>query len=289
MAYRKRTRAACFTTPETKSKKDNHQIFVELLPIIGKVPMLFYTPQCKGADKLREEIEYYGGKVVDTYEAYVYQLKIPKAGRKSAKTFHKGHIYSSELIYDSIENGKLIEDIDDYLIGFHKKSDLYTIPKGVRKQYTITEVLKIWEYMECERIKGCPPMRFFQKIEAESIIPNRSAQSLRTAWKKFSAITKNKFVKGALRRKGVKYSHNYDDVPKIPSFSSSTKKPILFRKNFESVFKLENIKPSIDEKSSQSEMGVDMNVMTKELSIIDRNSEDIEFVLQIENTVSDQD
>jgi hypothetical protein len=285
MAYHKKTRASCFTTSETKSKDDNQHIFVKSLPIIGKVPMLFYTPQCKGANKLREEIEYRGGKVVDTYEAYVYQLKIPKAGRKSAKTFHKGQIYSSEWIYDSIESGKLIEDIDDYLIGFHKKSDLYTIPKGIRKQYTITEVLRIWEYIECEHIRGCPPMKIFQKIEAESIIPNRSAQSLRTAWKKFSAITKNKFVKGALRKKGIKYSHNYDDVPEISSPSSNTKKPKAFRKNFYSALNLANI----NEKSSQSEMGVDMNVMTKELSVIDRNSEDIEFVLQIEEEVSGKD
>jgi hypothetical protein len=278
MDHQKRTRASCFTTPETKSKNDKQHIFVKSLPIIGKVPMLFYTPQCKGADKLREEIEYCGGKVVDTYEAYVYQLKIPKSGRKSVKTFHRGQIYSSEWIHDSIENGKLIEDIDDYLIGFHNKSDLCTIPKGTRKQYTITEVLRIWEYIEWEHIRGCPPMKFFQKIEAENIIPNRSAQSLRTAWKKFSGITKNKFVKGALRKKGTKYSHNYDDVPKISSPNSSTKKPKAFRKNFYSAFNLANI----DEKSSQSEMGVDMNVMTKGLSVIDRNSEDIEVVLQIE-------
>lgn len=286
MVSRKRTRAAGYTTPETKTKKDNHQIFVRSLPIIGEVPMLFYTPPCKQADQLREDIEYYGGKVVDTYEAYVYQIKIPKGGRKTSKTFHRGYVYSSEWIYDSIENGKLIEEIDDYLVGFHKKSDLYTIPKGTRKQYTITEVLRIWECVESERMKNSPPMSFFQKIEAENIIPDRSAQSLRTAWKKFSKITKNKFIKAALNKAGTKYSHNFDDVPEHIT-ASKMKKPKAFKKNLASVFNSASTKPNLDESSSQSEtMAVDMNVMTKEPSIIDRNDEDVEFILAIEDMQS---
>jgi len=215
MVSRKRKRAAGYTTPETKNKKKNNQIFVRTLPVIGEVPMLFYVPPSKEADKLREQIEKYGGKVVDLYEAYVYQIKVAKSKRAGGKTFFRGYVYSSEWIQDSIKKGRLIEDIEDYLCGFHKKSDLCTIPKGTRKQYTITEILRLWELIEeeGESAKDCPAMKFFLKIAAENHIPDRSAQSLRTAWKKFSKMTKRTFVKAALSKKGTKYSHNFEDVP----------------------------------------------------------------------------
>jgi hypothetical protein len=286
MVSRKRTRAAGFTTPRTPETPDNN-IFVRTLPIIGVVPMLFYLPPGRDTGKLQKDIEKYGGKVVDTYEAYVYQLKIPKMKRKGAKTFFRGCVYSSEWIYDSIKEGKLIEEIDEYLEGMHKKSSLVTIPKGTRRQYTITEVLRIWEEVEKERIKGLPPMSFFHKLEALNLVPDRSASSLRTAWKKFSKMTKNKFVKGAMAKQSVRFSHTFAEAPEVEIPEEKTTKKRTYKRNLNNVFNSASTRP-VEESSTPSEepMQVDMDVMTKEPSIVDNCNEDFEFLLAVEDMQS---
>jgi hypothetical protein len=169
----------------------------------------------------------------------------------------------------------------------HKKSSLVTIPKGTRRQYTITEVLRIWEEVEKERIKGLPPMSFFHKLEALNLVPDRSASSLRTAWKKFSKMTKNKFVKGAMAKQSVRFSHTFAEAPEVEIPEEKTTKKRTYKRNLNNVFNSASTRP-VEESSTPSEepMQVDMDVMTKEPSIVDNCNEDFEFLLAVEDMQS---
>jgi len=175
--------------------------------------------------------------------------------------------------------------------------------------YTITEVLKLWELVEKEKIRKpkTPPISFFKKIAAENLIPDRSATSLRTAWKKFSQIRKSKFVRAALKKVGTRYSHYFDEAPKVPTarkikgmkrnltsiMDTASTKPkeeasndSESRSEREQESESENMDQSESVNKSMEEMGMDMNVNTKEPSIIDNGNEDMEFVLEIENMQS---
>lgn len=265
--------------------------------------------------------------VIDGYESFVYQIKIPSLKSKKPSTFHRGFVYKSQWVQECIKQGEIVEDDDKFLVGFHKKSTLCTIKKNKRKQYTITEVLKIWECYEQEGYKikktAVPPLSFFQKIEAQNIIPDRTATSLRTAWKKFSKLTKSAFVRAALKKSGTRYSHYFADAPDVPVIK---KKNRSGKKNLNSLLNTASTKPREEEDSRDSltespcrtttpkrkrkslrkrkeeseacsdsdsqeeikdnEMEVEMEVNTKEPSVIDVNGDEMEFLLAIEDMQS---
>ena len=243
--------------------------------------MLFYIPNLKSNDKLRDQIESNGGMIVDMYEAYVYQISTIKTIKNTAKSFYRGYIYHSKWITDSIEKKRLIKINKKYLLKCNKTSKLETIPKGTRRQYTISEVFKLFELSETSKAKGCPTMNFFHKIVTENYIPDRSAESLRTAWKKFWQMSRTQFLKGATSKKGTRYSHIFEKIPKIRNEEES-KEYSPWKKNLNSLFST-NTKTQ-EEQSSYSEMQVDLDVMTKEPTICE--NEDIEFVLEIEDLQS---
>lgn len=60
-------------------------------------------------------------------------------------------------------------------------------------------------------------MKFFNEIFAKNYIPDRSAASLRTAFKKFSVSTRRSFVKAALKNVKSRFSHNFVEVPESKS------------------------------------------------------------------------
>jgi len=63
--------------------------------------------------------------VIDTYEAFVYQIKLPSIKSKRGATFHRGFVYKSSWITECIEAGEVVdEDNDKFIAGFHKKSKL---------------------------------------------------------------------------------------------------------------------------------------------------------------------
>jgi len=214
-----------------------------------------------------------------------------------------------------VKKGELIEDPDHYYKRFEKKSKQRTIPKGKRRPYTITEVLRIWEALEDDaeapkktpknqkaakskkkhtpkrketrrRIQKNPPLSFFQKLEVQNFIPDRSAASLRTAWKKFSTMTKIQFIRSSLKKSNCRYSHAFSKAPEVEF--CELQKPKRARKNLASMLNSASTKPheEAEMSSENEEMEVDMNVMTKEPSIIDKNSEDMEFILAVEDMQS---
>jgi hypothetical protein len=51
---------------------DSPQIFVEKLPILGVVPMVFYLPPSVERADTKAIIEKYGGQVQDIHECFTY-------------------------------------------------------------------------------------------------------------------------------------------------------------------------------------------------------------------------
>lgn len=123
------------------------------------------------------------------------------------------------------------------------------------------------------------------KIEKENLIPDRSANSLRTAWKKFSQMTKKKFVKATLNKKNARFSHNFEEVPDVETASVREEvKEKPGSKRMRKYINSASTKPHEEELSTPSTPMVDLEVMTKEPSFV--NNEDMEFVLEIEDMQS---
>ena len=93
-------------------------------------------------------------------------------------------------------------------------------------------------------------------------------------------MERRSFVKGALNKKGTRYSHIFERIPKHGDNRGheETKEPTSSKKKLNNLFNSVSNKQD-EELSSESVMGVDLDVMTKEPTCV--NDEDIEFVLEI--------
>ena len=205
MKSRKNKNSAIYTTPETRKKgQQNANLFAMHIKSIGEVPTMFYIPDEKARESLRPKIEAHGGIIVDTYDAYVYQIKPTRGLRANniniTKQYYVGYVYNSQWIVDSIKKGKLLDE-ENYLCGFNKKSKLKVLKGNTRKAYTISEVLRIFDLVleHGGSMKKCPPAKFWSEIAAKNYVPDRSAASLKTAFKKFSVTNRRTFVKAAMK------------------------------------------------------------------------------------------
>lgn len=153
-------------TPKAKPMGDNSTnklIFTQSFPIIGEVPISFFIPESKSKAKLQKLIEEHGGIVINAYEPFMYQIKIEKECRLS-KHFYEGDIYSSKLIYKSIERGKMISSLSSFRLGFNQ----HGIPHNniSRKPYTFLEASKIFEIInKCKDTDKLMLIQFWKKVE----------------------------------------------------------------------------------------------------------------------------
>ncbi|CAI2365969.1 unnamed protein product [Moneuplotes crassus] len=190
------------------------RIFARKFPIIGWVPIGFYIPDCTSKYDLRRLIEKHGGIVVK-YEAFCYQIK-PQKECNDLKKFYTGNIYSSKWIKACIKRGKFIEDNESYCLGFNRNPALKTITKK-RTAYTIIEVLKMFDMANKVIDYSSRSVKFWDEVEKKNIIPDRTSQSLRTAWRKFSKYGEEQFIKEALKDQKIRFSHQFESVPFLKS------------------------------------------------------------------------
>jgi len=125
-------------------------------------------------------------------------------------------------------------------------------------------------------------VKFWDEVEKKNIIPDRTSQSLRTAWRKFSKYGEEQFIKEALKDKKVRFSHQFEAVPflnnqvknKYASGSSSSVEMSV----------QEEEKPMIE---SQTDQALDMEIMSKEASEEAQEEEDdLEFLLAVDDLQS---
>lgn len=122
----------------------------------------------------------------------------------------------------------------------------------------------------------------------KNYIPDRSAASLRTAFRRFQDTTRTKFVKSAYKTSSSRFSHQFEDTPESVSHQiTSTKKKVKDScvKNLDKFYNSASTKvppeeEPLDDEPSGEMPQVDLNVMTNQPSLVD-NKEDIEFLLEI--------
>lgn len=85
---------------------DAPAIFVEDLPVIGKVPLVFYLPPSVERADTKALIEKYGGQVQDIHECFTYQI-CPLSVELPKNNYFYGDVFTANWIVDSIRLQKL--------------------------------------------------------------------------------------------------------------------------------------------------------------------------------------
>jgi hypothetical protein len=202
---------------------DNKSLFTQSFPIIGEVPIAFFIPECESKAKVKKLIEEHGGILINAYEPYMYQIKIDKENKKSDK-FYMGDIYSSKMIYKSIERGKMITSLSSFKLGFNE----HGIPHDRIKHsgYTFTEAAKILDIAEKGKNSGNPLLlQFWEKVEEKCLIPGRTKQGLRGAYRKFMKLNKEDVLRMILNDVKGRFSHHFQYPPCLKIDSSMEKTP----------------------------------------------------------------
>ena len=101
-----------------------------------------------------------------------------------------------------------------YKLGVNKNG----IPQNniSREKYTFLEALKIMEIAEKSKNNNQLKMLiFWQKVEEALIIPGRTGQGLRGAYRKFWKFEKEDVLKSILQNDKGRYSHYFEYPPTI--------------------------------------------------------------------------
>ena len=125
-------------------------LFVEEIPIIGEVPMVFYIPDPLNPsknderNKLRTLIEKNGGILSEFHECFTTQLEL-LSDTLTPKHFFQGDVYQAKWVTDCVKEGKLLER--DTYFSYHNDHDgakrLGFGKKHVK--FTITEAIKVFQ------------------------------------------------------------------------------------------------------------------------------------------------
>ena len=117
-------------------------------------------------------------------------------------------------------------------------------------------------------------LAFWKKIYKERQFPDRSAESLRTAWKKFSKFKLNDFLSQAVK-KDVRFSHHMQYPPKIPG---------------EVVNGLPALSAPVEERkaltANNSVENINMSVLNEDTMLSQGPQENVEFVLAVDEAES---
>lgn len=181
-------------------------IFVENLPVIGQVPLVFYLPQSPEKSDLKAVIEKYGGQVQDIHECFTYQI-CPLSVSLPKNNYFYGDVYSTNWILDSISRRTLL-DPNEYLEFVNKEKSIKRIEFSNEKvKYTVREGLKIFELALANQGANSGAT-FWLKVERQNTIPRRTGDSMRAFWKLHRANGLETYLKWASRAENdVRYSH----------------------------------------------------------------------------------
>ncbi|CDW79166.1 UNKNOWN [Stylonychia lemnae] len=228
-----------------------------IIPSFLKQNIGFYIPQCSQFDELKDLIEKHGGRVVEQNECFTYQIK-PDQIKTGFENFYKGKIYSSKWIMTSIKEKKLQNKEDFFIcLNLSEKSQQLNISK--KKKYTIIEGMKLYEFITNQKNPQVQLKAFWQKIESQFLLPERSPDSLKNFWSKFCHKTLEEYLIECVYEK-VDFCFNFKEIPNpdfIPRFQQQ------FQNEFMKIEALENMSEEEDkqalEKASQS-YGIGKNI-----------------------------
>lgn len=144
-----------------------------------------------------------------------------------------------------------------------------TITKN-KTAYTMIEILKMFDLAKKDTENSSKSVKFWDEVEKKNIIPDRTSQSLRTAWRKFSKYGEKQFIKEALKDPKVRFSHQFEGVPYL---STHTK------------VKINSVSNSVVESNQEPDKPLDMEVHSQEFSE-EADEGDLEFILAVDDLQS---
>lgn len=147
-----------------------------------------------------------------------------------------------------------------------------------RTAYTIIEILKMFDLAKKDNDNSSKSVKFWDEIEKKNIIPDRTSQSLRTAWRKFSMYGEEQFIKEAMKDPKIRFSHQFEAVPYVHSQTKDSFQPSAVSSPIQS--NQEQISQKAVEKP------LDMNVISQEPSENEGEDNDMEFLLDVDDLQS---
>jgi hypothetical protein len=78
------------------------EIFTQEIPIIGKVPMLFFVPECSEKADLTKLITSHGGMITHLHECFTYQI-CPLSSQLKDIEYFRGDVYQAHWLVDSVK------------------------------------------------------------------------------------------------------------------------------------------------------------------------------------------
>jgi hypothetical protein len=78
------------------------EIFTQEIPIIGKVPMLFFVPEGSEKADLTKLITSHGGMVTHLHECFTYQI-CPLSSQLKDIEYFRGDVYQAHWLVDSVK------------------------------------------------------------------------------------------------------------------------------------------------------------------------------------------
>lgn len=215
-----------------------HLILTQKFPVVGRVPISFYIPESKRKEQCKLIIEAHGGVVLDTFEPYMYQLRLENES-KGPKHYFSGNIYHFRMVTEAIKLGYMMPNVESFLAGFNKKGRELT---GVNKKpYTFLEMAKLYDivYQQYNQtllrgdsanklskedeeneviplVTECYKENFWELVENKHLIPGRTKKGLRACYRKF--LTAKASKKAALaysleNPSNGRYSHIFKYKP----------------------------------------------------------------------------
>ena len=185
-------------------------IFVENLPIIQEVPILFYIPQCEQHADLKALIERYGGVVTEMHECFTYQI-LPLGAAHQGGKFFAGEVFSAKWLLDSVQRGQLLAS-EPYLEWTNTDPKCLKLDFNQGKlRYTIREGIRIFELALANSSKA-GGLTFWQAVESENHIPRRTADSLRNFWKEKRNGGLENYLNNAVSKDQDRFCHAFRTV-----------------------------------------------------------------------------
>ncbi|CDW87241.1 UNKNOWN [Stylonychia lemnae] len=187
---------------------DATQLFTENLPVIGRVPILFYIPKCKGAGKLKSLVHQYGGIAIPQIECCAFQIS-PDTKEDLKSQFGKGFVFSYKWIIESIASQRVLRPENYKIYQIEGKKEV----SFSRTKFTIREIMKIFEVVSQNpqrRTKN--PVYWNQSIE-RGYFPGRSVHSINAQWQRFCLYDSlDAAIKQAIRLK-MPYCVSFREIP----------------------------------------------------------------------------
>ena len=169
------------------SKPELSELFTEVIPVIGRVPILFYVPECTpSCARIRRMIEQHGGLIIYIPECCCYQIypECPDTqSDKCLEDYGKGLVFSSEWLVESIASQRLLA-CAPYLK--HTITQTYKQVNFSRTKFSIREIIKIFEVVQKNPSRRTKNPTYWGFVISRGIFPGRSVHSINAQWQRFS-------------------------------------------------------------------------------------------------------